>query len=285
MAPLRPSSSRVKAKESSSSKRKLPPSASVSEKVTKKFKAPTTPTSKTLTKPKAKAAVPKVLPQLHSDSEVTDDEEMGDEDPPLHGLSSDEDGLNSSDDEIDDSEDTAPPINVSKLPTVAKDDETVKRKLEKAKRKPTDQKGVIYIGRLPHGFYEDQLKSYFSQFGDVSRLRVSRNKKTGKSKHYAFLEFTSSEVATIVAETMDNYLLSGHLLQCKVIAKDEIHPNLWIGANRKFKPIPTDRLVREAHNKERTPESQEKVERRLAKRRKAQADKLKAAGIVYSLKI
>jgi hypothetical protein len=26
---------------------------------------------------------------------------------------------------------------------------------------------------------------YFSQFGDVTRLRVSRNKKTGASKHYA----------------------------------------------------------------------------------------------------
>lgn len=33
------------------------------------------------------------------------------------------------------------------------------------------------MGRLPHGFYEDQLKGYLSQFGDVTRLRISRNKK------------------------------------------------------------------------------------------------------------
>ena len=36
---------------------------------------------------------------------------------------------------------------------------------------------MIYLGRVPHGFYEEQMKSYFTQFGDVTRLRLSRNKK------------------------------------------------------------------------------------------------------------
>lgn len=36
---------------------------------------------------------------------------------------------------------------------------------------------MLYLGRLPHGFYEDQLKAYFAQFGTVTRLRLSRNKK------------------------------------------------------------------------------------------------------------
>lgn len=75
--------------------------------------------------------------------------------------------------------------------------------------------GVIYLGRIPHGFYEEQMKEYFSQFGEITRLRLSRNKKTGRSKHFAFLEFKNAEVAKIVADTMDNYLLFGHLLKCK----------------------------------------------------------------------
>lgn len=37
--------------------------------------------------------------------------------------------------------------------------------------------GVVYVGHLPHGFYEDQLMRYFSQFGTVERVRVARNKK------------------------------------------------------------------------------------------------------------
>lgn len=39
---------------------------------------------------------------------------------------------------------------------------------------------VIYLGHIPHGFYEKQMQGFFSQFGEVSRLRLSRSKKTGQ---------------------------------------------------------------------------------------------------------
>jgi hypothetical protein len=39
------------------------------------------------------------------------------------------------------------------------------------------KRGVVYLGHLPFGFFEAQLKSFFSQFGEVTRLRVSRSKK------------------------------------------------------------------------------------------------------------
>ena len=56
-------------------------------------------------------------------------------------------------------------------------------------------------------------------------------------------------MAEIVAETMDNYLLMGHILRCKVIPKEEVHPQLWVGANRKFRRVPTDRVERVNFNK------------------------------------
>lgn len=37
--------------------------------------------------------------------------------------------------------------------------------------------GVIYVGHLPLGLFEPQLKTYFEQFGTVLRLRLSRSKK------------------------------------------------------------------------------------------------------------
>jgi len=36
---------------------------------------------------------------------------------------------------------------------------------------------VIYIGHIPHGFYEEQMRGFFSQFGIVTRVRLSRSKK------------------------------------------------------------------------------------------------------------
>ncbi|KAL1742598.1 hypothetical protein HDZ31DRAFT_65828 [Schizophyllum fasciatum] len=237
------------------------------------------PTPKSLPKVSKGSSKPKVVAPPSDDegdgAEVANEADSDDV-ASLTGFSSDED--DSSDEEVDDT-----PVDVGSLPTVAKDDETVARKLERAKRQQTDDRGVIYIGRLPHGFYEDQLKAYFTQFGDVTRLRVSRNKKTGKSKHYAFLEFDSSSVAQIVAETMDNYLLMGHILRCKVIPKDEVHPELWIGANRKYRAIPTVRINKLQHDKSRTEEEKQRVEKRLLKRQRQQQRKLAAAGIDYDM--
>jgi len=172
-------------------------------------------------------------------------------------------------------------FDVAKLPTIAKDDATVKLKLENAKRQPTSDRGVLFLGRLPHGFYENQLKAYFSQFGTVTRLRISRNKKTGMSKHYGFLEFDSSSVAQIVADTMDNYLLMGHILRCKVIPKDQVHPELWVGANRKWRPVPKARVTQAEHNKLRTKEQQVRATHRLLKRQQERQRKLAKDGIDY----
>ncbi|KAJ7158885.1 hypothetical protein C8R46DRAFT_1224788 [Mycena filopes] len=215
---------------------------------------------------------------VDDDGDDSSDEDY--EDDALHGFSTDDD--DSSDDEgYMDVEVSA--FDVAKLPTIAKDDATVKRKLENAKRQPTGNRGVLFLGRIPHGFYEDQLKAYFSQFGNITRLRVSRNKKTGRSKHYGFIEFDSSSVAQIVADTMDNYLLMGHIMRCKVIPKAEVHPELWVGANRMWRPVPTVRVAQSEHNKLRTPDEQGRAARRLLKRQQERQRKLEKQGIKYDL--
>merc|ERR1712228_160131 len=55
-------------------------------------------------------------------------------------------------------------------------------------------------GHVPHGFYEKEMRAFFSQFGVVTRLRLSRSKRTGRSKGYAFLEFRHEEVAKVAAD-------------------------------------------------------------------------------------
>ena len=37
--------------------------------------------------------------------------------------------------------------------------------------------GVIYLGHIPHGFYEDEIRGFFSQFGTINKVRLSRSKK------------------------------------------------------------------------------------------------------------
>ncbi|KAB8766465.1 hypothetical protein FH972_026625 [Carpinus fangiana] len=107
-----------------------------------------------------------------------------------------------------------------------------------------NEPGVVYISRIPHGFYEHQMSAYFSQFGDITRLRLSRNRRTGASKHYAFLEFAHMEVARIVAETMNNYLMFGHSLKVRVVEPARVHPELFKGAGARFRKVPWNRIER-----------------------------------------
>ncbi|KAJ4344192.1 nucleolar protein [Ascochyta clinopodiicola] len=117
-----------------------------------------------------------------------------------------------------------------------------KKAIAKAKDTPkATEPGVIYVGRVPRGFFEPQMKKYFSQFGRVLNLRLSRNKKTGASKHYAFVEFASAEVADIVARTMNNYLMFGHILKCSLIPKEQVNENLFKGAGTRFKVDPRNK--------------------------------------------
>ena len=78
--------------------------------------------------------------------EVPQEEEgsPGEENVHLYGFSTDED---SSDDDLDVDEEAA--LDVGSLPTVARDDAAVKRKLERAKRKPVRVGSFRHCPRLP----------------------------------------------------------------------------------------------------------------------------------------
>lgn len=144
---------------------------------------------------------------------------------------------------------------------------------------------VVYIGHIPHGFYEKQMKEFFSQFGHVSHVRLSRNKKTGKSKHYGFLQFLSVDVAEIVADAMNGYHFFGQKLEVKVMNKADVHPEIFKGANRVFKRIPWREIETKRHNKERTEEEEEARKQRVQRANRKRAKSIAAAGIEYSYEL
>ncbi|KAI1825676.1 RNA-binding domain-containing protein [Xylaria intraflava] len=165
-------------------------------------------------------------------------------------------------------------IQTLELPKVSKD-------VAKASDSENSEPGVVYIGRIPKGFYEHQMREYFSQFGQVNKIRMSRNKATGQSKHFAFIEFAELGVAEIVAKTMDNYLLSGHILKVKMVPKSQIHEKLWVGANRRFKKVPWNKMAGNRLKKP-LPESTwtEKISKEETKR-SGRAKKLLAIGYEF----
>jgi nucleolar protein 15 len=134
-----------------------------------------------------------------------------------------------------------------------------------------DERQLTIASRVPVGFHEHQMRQYFSQFGTVTRLRLCRNKKTGQSKQFGFIEFDNVEVADIVQRAMHNYLLFGHILQVKMIPAESVHPDLFKGANKRFKKVPWGNIHARALKTPATRETWEKrVEREEERRRKKQ---------------
>merc|ERR1712166_77553 len=160
-----------------------------------------------------------------------------------------------------------------------------KIKAERGGDNDSKGRGVIYLGHIPYGFYEDEMRGFFGQFGTVTRLRLSRSKKTGRSKGYGFVEFAHLEVAEVVAKVMHGYLLFGRVLSSHVVPPSEQHQTLWKGANKKFKLQPRRKMAREQMTKSKSAQQAAKsLHRNKAiqkKKKKKTQDKLKELGIEY----
>lgn len=167
------------------------------------------------------------------------------------------------------------------VPKLSKETKAAMKKLRAEQAEESDKPGVVYVGRIPHGFYENEMREYFKQFGTILKLRMSRNPKTGASRHFAFIQFESAGVADIVARTMDNYLLFQHILKVKLVPDEQVHDELFKGANKRFKKIPWNKMKGRELSLGATEATWEKRIEKEKKRRQGRAEKAKEIGYEF----
>lgn len=138
---------------------------------------------------------------------------------------------------------------------------------------------VIYIGHLPHGFYEKEMGKYFSQFGRVKNVKVARSRKTGGSKGYGWVEFHDAVVAGVAAKTMDDYMMFKKKLVCKVVENPP--QGLFRGSRNPPGPRPPRMLAK--MNAPATAEMVEERKLRAQERLKKREAAWKAKGIEFSV--
>eukprot|EP01135_Chromosphaera_perkinsii_P004675 Nk52_evm24s293 gene=Nk52_evmTU24s293 len=224
--------------------------------------------------------------EVEETEEVEDKEESEAEEAPL---AMEEEGENSDGDFEEEEEEENK--NSEKLELVALDKAAQKSfedKLSslKAKAKTAadeEMSSVVYMGHIPFGFFEEQVRGFFEQFGVVKNVKISRSKKSGRSKGYGFVQFEDVEVAQIAAETMDNYLIFGRLLKCKCMKKSEVeNKNIFRGCDHKFRTIPWRMVDKARHNKPKTVEGVRKIKNRLVKKQAKKAAMMKELGMKYT---
>lgn len=167
--------------------------------------------------------------------------------------------------------------------------------MKKGKAKKQRKRGVLYIKHLPHGFYEDELRGYFSQFGAITRVRLARSTRTLGSKGYAFIEFRYPEVAEIAAEAMNNYLMFKNIIKTRYIPPNEIKHDYFRSGVKKVKKdgvkvltstaIEAREMIVENTNRLMTTEDETKRNRKVEKKIKNSAKKLEDLGIEYDVDV
>jgi RNA recognition motif-containing protein len=61
----------------------------------------------------------------------------------------------------------------------------------------------LYVGNLDFEITEEEIKILFEQVGDVASVRLMKDKETGRSKGFAFVQMDDTEEAVIALKTLN----------------------------------------------------------------------------------
>lgn len=89
----------------------------------------------------------------------------------------------------------------------------------------------IYIGNLAGDVSEDDLYEVFKEFGQVESVKILKDRFSGESKGFGFLEMPSTDEAQMAIKEVNGMDLKG-----TAIKVNEAHPRPSGGLNRRSDP-------------------------------------------------
>jgi cold-inducible RNA-binding protein len=70
----------------------------------------------------------------------------------------------------------------------------------------------IYVGNLSFNTEEQQLEQLFASLGDVASVRLVRDRDTGRSRGFGFVEMTDATQGRAACSTLDQQEFEGRRL-------------------------------------------------------------------------
>ncbi|KAH7698302.1 Protein R09B3.3 [Aphelenchoides avenae] len=72
---------------------------------------------------------------------------------------------------------------------------------------------IVYVGSLPSGASEGDVKSYFSQIGPISHVRIIRDQANRSSKGFGFVEFEDEASVQNAIDQLDGQEFNGRRIK------------------------------------------------------------------------
>ena len=82
----------------------------------------------------------------------------------------------------------------------------------------------LYVGNIPFGASEEDLKKLFSEVGEVQSVKIVTNSYSGRPRGFGFVEMASQEDATKAIS-----MLNGKTLMDRALVVNEARPQKKIG--------------------------------------------------------
>ena len=79
----------------------------------------------------------------------------------------------------------------------------------------------IYVGNLSYETTEDDLRTLFAQAGTVASVALIKDRDTGQSKGFAFVEMSNQSEAEKAIQTFNGYTLSNRPLKVNLARPKE----------------------------------------------------------------
>ena len=87
----------------------------------------------------------------------------------------------------------------------------------------------LFVGNLSFQTEENDLQEYFAQAGAVTSVNVMKDKMTGKSRGFAFVEFAATQDAQKAIAQFHNKDFQGRTITVNVARPREERPPRWSG--------------------------------------------------------
>ncbi|MBN2891970.1 MAG: RNA-binding protein [Bacteroidales bacterium] len=68
---------------------------------------------------------------------------------------------------------------------------------------------VLYVGNMFFGLTEDQLKEVFESYGHVDSVKIVRDRETGRSRGFGFVEMSNDDEAQLALNELNGKEVGG----------------------------------------------------------------------------
>ena len=83
----------------------------------------------------------------------------------------------------------------------------------------------IYVANLSFAVKDEDLRSYFAEYGEVSSAKVIQDKLTNRSRGFAFVEMPDDAAAEKAIKELDGAMVDGRSIKVNVAKPKEERPN------------------------------------------------------------